>query len=82
MASDLGKASADMATLPLPPTGRIRWSAWRKVAVLSAIRAGKLTFRDARERYELSQEELNAWQSAFDEGGIARLLLKYQMIKA
>jgi hypothetical protein len=83
MPSDLAKLvpSRSSPTLPLPPTGPIRWSAWRKVAVISAIRSGNITFSEACERYDLSEEELSSWQTAFDQGGIARLLLKYQLLR-
>jgi hypothetical protein len=82
MPSDLGKASPASLALPLPPTGPIRWSAWRKAAVISGIRAGVITFAEACQRYDLSYEELSGWQTAFNEGGIGRLLLKYRTFRS
>jgi len=52
------------------------WTAYRKVAVVLAIRSGALSRWDARDRYMLSEEELSSWEAAFDGDGVAGLLLK------
>jgi hypothetical protein len=62
----------------LPPSAAIRWSAWRKVEVITAIRVGAITFSEACERYWLSLEELTAWEAAFDEDSLATLQMKYR----
>lgn len=57
----------------LPPPNTKRWVARRKAAVLAALRSGALTIEEARQRYELSEEELRAWQRAFDAHGLPGL---------
>jgi hypothetical protein len=60
----------------LPPPGTTRWTAWRKVAVVIGVRQGVLTADEARDRYDLSREELADWGEAFDRRGIGGLLVK------
>jgi hypothetical protein len=43
---------------PLPAPDTARWTHRRKAAVVIAVRAGKITSSEARERYVLSLEEL------------------------
>ena len=50
----------------LPPPNTRRWTAPRKAAVLEALRNGKLTLEEARQRYALSLEELRAWERHFE----------------
>ena len=57
----------------LPPAETQRWSSRRKAAVVAAIRGGVLSSREACERYELSLEELAAWEAALDRNGIPGL---------
>jgi uncharacterized protein DUF1153 len=52
------------------------WTAYRKVAVVLAIRSGAISRGDAYDRFMLSAEELSCWETAFDEDGIAGLQLK------
>jgi hypothetical protein len=60
----------------LPSTGRRRWNARNKAAVVLAVRSGALGRDEAYERYMLSHEELSEWEAAFDQDGIAGLQLK------
>jgi hypothetical protein len=78
MPSDLRKALHGVPST-LPPSAAIRWSAWRKVEVITAIRVGAITFSEACDRYWLSLEELTAWEAAFDEDGLAALQMKYRL---
>ncbi|MBV8132374.1 MAG: DUF1153 domain-containing protein [Alphaproteobacteria bacterium] len=57
----------------LPPAETQRWTCRRKAAVVAAIRGGVLSSREACERYELSLEELAAWEAALDRDGIPGL---------
>ena len=57
----------------LPPAETQRWTCRRKAAVVAAIRGGVLSSREACERYELSLEELAAWEAALDRNGIPGL---------
>jgi transposase-like protein len=60
-----------MDNLPSPDTKR--WVVRRKAAVLAAVRNGDLTVEEACRRYGLSEEELHAWQRAFDADGLRGL---------
>jgi hypothetical protein len=68
--SPLTKAEANLVLLPADTK---RWSSRRKAAVVVATRTGVLTREEARERYMLSNEELAAWEAAFDKSGIPGL---------
>jgi transposase-like protein len=46
----------------LPATNNQRWTFSRKAAVVAAVAAGAITFREAARRYRLSAEEFLAWQ--------------------
>jgi hypothetical protein len=72
----------DEIALSLPSSASIRWLASNKVAVITAIRAGAITFIEACERYRLSYEELSDWEAAFDQDGMAGLQLKYRSARS
>jgi transposase-like protein len=57
----------------LPPPDTKRWSPARKAAVVAATRSGLISRAEALVRYGLSDEELTAWEHAFDENGIPGL---------
>lgn len=57
----------------LPPPETRRWVARRKAEVVTAVRAGVLSFEDACRRYGLSAEELMAWERALDRHGVEAL---------
>jgi len=54
----------------LPPINTQRWSPHRKALVVNAVRSGAISFEEARNRYQLSAEELLAWQQAMETHGI------------
>jgi len=58
------------AMIELPPTNTLRWVARRKAAVVSAVSSGMLTIEEACRRYHMSEDELLAWQHAFERSGI------------
>ena len=61
-------------TLKDLPSGRhLRWVARRKAQVVTAIDGGLLTASEACARYNLSLEELRAWQSIYGEEGVPGL---------
>ena len=60
----------------LPPPNTIRWMARRKAAVVTAVRAGKITLEEACRYYQLSEEEFLGWQHAFDAYGLRGLSVK------
>ena len=59
------------ADLPDPKTRR--WVASRKAAVVRAVAYGLIAREDALKTYGLTDEELDAWQSAVEEHGDAAL---------
>ena len=59
--------------LELPPAETRRWSSHRKAAVVIAVRTGTIARAEACERYALSEEELAAWEIAFQRSGIPGL---------
>jgi hypothetical protein len=63
--------SETMADLPPPNTNR--WVVRRKAEVLAALRSGAITMEEACRRYALSEEELLAWQRAFEAYGLPGL---------
>src|SRR5215470_802641 len=56
--------------LELPAAETRRWSSRRKAAVVIAVRTGIIARAEACERYALSEEELAAWEIAFQRSGI------------
>jgi hypothetical protein len=59
-----------IAQLPLPGQ---RWVMSRKVAVIDAVRAGRLSLEEACQRYELCPDEFNSWAAAIDKHGVPGL---------
>ena len=57
----------------LPPPNTKRWLVRRKVAVLEAVRSGMIPFEEACRRYQLAEEELRAWQRAYEAYGLPGL---------
>ena len=90
MSSELGR-SIKVAVGPngnllrledLPPSDTRRWVARRKAEVVSAVQAGLLSIEAARQRYNLSGEEFEAWQSAIRKHGVSGLrVTQIQAIK-
>ena len=62
--------SSSDAQAELPPPNTRRWTFRQKGALLEAIRRGAITAEEARERYGLSVEELDAWQRDFERHGL------------
>lgn len=64
----------ELLTVQAPPSPETRrWTPRRKAEIVAAVRAGLLTFEQARVRYELDSEELISWQRGFQRGGTAGL---------
>jgi hypothetical protein len=57
----------------LPPPNTRRWVVRRKAAVVTAVRAGRITLEDALRRYQLTEEEYRSWERAFEQHGLAGL---------
>jgi Protein of unknown function (DUF1153) len=59
--------------IELPPADTKRWSPSRKAAVVEAARAGLATRQEICARYMMSDEELVAWELAYDRNGVPGL---------
>lgn len=59
-----------MPTDPLPPPNLKRWTVRRKAAVLDALLQGRITDAEACARWDLTLEEIDAWQHALDLYGL------------
>jgi len=57
----------------LPSSSTIYWVARRKAELLAAIDGGLLGLEDARQRYRLSDDELDGWRRTLDRAGIPGL---------
>jgi hypothetical protein len=57
----------------LPPPNTSRWVVRRKARVVAAVRDGIISLEEACHRYNLSVEELQIWQRAFDSHGVPGL---------
>lgn len=53
----------------LPAADTVRWTKYRKLAVVDAVESGLLTLDEASERYNLSAEELSSWKGRADRHG-------------
>ena len=72
-ASVIGPDGLPLTLEDLPPPDTKRWVARRKAEVVTAVRAGLLTFEDACGRYNLSSEEYFTWEKAIDRHGLGGL---------
>jgi hypothetical protein len=59
--------------ITLPPADTKRWSPSRKAAVVAAARAGLISRDEVCARYMMSDEELVAWERAYDQNGVPGL---------
>src|SRR5262245_33162011 len=57
----------------LPPPNTQRWVVRRKAAVVAAVRAGRITIEEALRRYQLTEEEYQSWERAFETHGLPGL---------
>ena len=57
----------------LPSAQTRRWVASRKAVVVRAVAYGLITYKEALERYALSEEEFELWRRAIETHGEAAL---------
>jgi Protein of unknown function (DUF1153) len=69
--TNLANTAGGSVDLPAPDTKR--WVPRRKAAVVTAIRKGTISTREACDRYSLSAEELVHWERDLDRFGVAGL---------
>jgi hypothetical protein len=65
----IGPLGEKLTLASLPASSTRWWNARRKAEVVAAIDGGLLTTTEACERYDLSLEELAAWQCAIERSG-------------
>jgi len=58
-----------MSLADLPPSTTRRWVASRKAAVVKGVAYGLIPLDDALKRYNLSEEEFSAWETAIKSHG-------------
>jgi hypothetical protein len=58
------------------PEAIVRWTPWRKLYIVVAVRNGKITAQEACDRHNLSHEELTGWIEGYDRAGLAGLQQK------
>jgi hypothetical protein len=61
------------AAVDIPPRETKRWVARRKAAVVTAVRSGAIDREEACRRYELSEEEFDAWERGIAAFGVPGL---------
>lgn len=66
IAKTFGPNGVHLASLELPPTWTVRWTARLKADVVRAVNTGRLSFDEASERYALTREEFRGWEIAYD----------------
>ena len=69
----MGPNGAVLSMETLPPPETRRWVARRKAEVVTAVRAGLMTFDEACKRYGLTAEEFSSWERAIDRHGLGGL---------
>ncbi len=58
-----------MTRADLPPVNTLRWVASRKSVVVRAVAFGLITLSEAKQLYDLSNEEYQSWEQAVEEYG-------------
>ena len=69
----IGPDGERMTRADLPPPGVRRWVPRRKARVVAAVEGGLISLEEARERYALSEEELQCWKASLSEHGLKGL---------
>lgn len=57
----------------LPSEKTRRWVASRKAIVVKAVEGGLISIKEAMDRYQLSEEEFEAWRRAVQDHGLDAL---------
>ena len=69
----LGPVGTNMTIKDLPSPNTKRWVMRRKAEVVTAVRGGLISLKDALLRYNLSLDEFRSWQRLFDNHGMRGL---------
>jgi transposase-like protein len=65
--------------IPILPAPGQRWTCERKATIVMAVRHGFMSVEEVCELYDLSPDELLAWERDFDRYGVGGLLAKRQV---
>ena len=57
----------------LPPTDLKHWLPCHKARIVTTVRGGLISAEEICKRYQLTLEELNTWERAFERNGIEGL---------
>jgi hypothetical protein len=69
----IGPTGEALTLSDLPPSNTRRWVIRRKAEVVAAVRGGLMTFDEACDRYQLTNEEFTGWQHSIESHGLAGL---------
>ena len=69
----IGPDGSPLTIADLPPPQTRRWVIRRKAEVVAAVRGGLMSFDEACERYQLTNEEFSSWQHSIESHGLAGL---------
>ncbi len=69
----IGPDGTPLTLADLPPADTKRWVIRRKAEVVAAVRGNLISLEEACERYQLTNEEFDAWQIAIDKHGMPGL---------
>lgn len=69
----IGPTGEALTLSDLPASNTRRWVIRRKAEVVAAVRGGLMTFDEACERYQLTNEEFSSWQHSIESHGLAGL---------
>lgn len=64
-----GPDKKPMTLADLPPAGISRWVTRRKAQIVAAVAGGLLTRNAACDRYNLTDEEFDAWENLYSRHG-------------
>jgi hypothetical protein len=54
----------------------MRWLAWRKAEIVTAVSGGLLSLEEACTRYRLTLDELASWSTAYTRHGVNGLMVR------
>jgi hypothetical protein len=69
----LGPVGTNMTISDLPSPNTKRWVMRRKAEVVTAVRGGLISLKEALLRYNLSLDEFRSWQRLFEDHGMRGL---------
>ncbi len=71
--SVIGPTGKRMTRRDLPAPGTTRWVVRRKAEVITGVRGGLISLKEACQRYNLSKDEFETWLQLFQNHGLSGL---------